>query len=150
MSVKKSRIIHEICEDRFKNECYNQVNYFIDNETQTIVCKLEPYTNPFFKDNDDISVEINRSFFELCEDCHISFVGKAVCLPEDSYNVEFGKKLAYDKAMFKMLASKKNFFKDHIKFFNGLIEKIEKEIDNVEAVENKVTERFENKIREVM
>ena len=150
MSAKKNRITHEIYEDRFKNDCYSDVHYFIDDETKTIACKIQPYMCNCFNENTTPAVEIDRSFFEMCEDCNVSFIGKAVCLPDDTYDVEFGKKLAYDKAMFKMLAAKKRFFKNQIKFFTSLIGDIEKEIDKVEAIEQKVTERFENKIKEVM
>ena len=51
----------------------------------------------------------NRNFFNYCEDMDVTFIGKAVCVKEDTFDVEFGKKLAYDKAVFKLLNHKRRF-----------------------------------------
>lgn len=151
MSAKKDNIIHEIYEDKFKGCCYQKVHYFINQEKKIIVCKLEPYaTQLFFEDmNLSSGIAINREFFEYCCDFDVTFTGKATCLEEDVFNIEFGKKLAYDKAVFKLLAHKRKFFEAMIEVFNDNISEVQQEIANLDASREQVTRRYEAKIKEV-
>ena len=36
--------VTEVYEDRYKNDCYADVNYYINEEKRVVVCKVEPYT----------------------------------------------------------------------------------------------------------
>lgn len=149
--------VTEVYEDRYKNNCYATVNYYINEQKRVIACKIEPgiETEPFdlFADNTSnitYKTSMEKGFFEMCEDEGISFTGKAVCLAEDEFNVQFGKNLAYDKAMFKMLDAKRRFIEKANKYLEKRIEANNLILDDITKQLDKVTERFENKIKEVM
>ena len=91
-----------------------------------------------------------KSFFEMCGETNTTFVGKAICMEEDTFDVEFGKKLAYDKAMFKLFDAKKRFFMESIKDLESYIAADKELIADVDKQIAKATERFEKKIKEVM
>ena len=160
---KEKANITEQYEDRYKNDCYAQVSYFINEAKKTIVCKIEPYvvTEPIlswepleeyisYTNNLDYKQSTSKSFFVMCGNTCTSFIGKAVCMDEDEFNVEFGKRLAYDKAMLKLLDAKKRFFAGHIKVFEKHITANQELITDVDKQIAKTTERFEKKIKEVM
>lgn len=149
--------VTEVYEDRYKNDCYANVSFFINEKKRVIVCKVEPYVLderfPMFmlsKKGLDYKQSMAKSFFEMCGETDTSFIGKAVCMPEDEFNVEFGKRLAYDKAMFKLLDAKKKFFMESIKDLESYIAADKELIDDVDKQIAKTTERFEKKIKEVM
>lgn len=149
--------VTEVYEDRYKNDCYANVSYFINAKKRVIVCKVEPYVAdeqfPMFmlgKKSLDYKQSMAKSFFEMCEETSTSFVGKAMCMPEDEFDVEFGKRLAHDKAMFKLFDAKKKFFMESIKDLESYIAADKELIDDVDKQIAKTTERFEKKIKEVM
>lgn len=148
--------VTEVYEDRYKNDCYADVSYFINAKKRVIVCKVEPYVMDeqfsFFTTRKglDYKQSMAKSFFEMCGDTSTSFVGKAVCMAEDEFDVEFGKRLAYDKAMFKLLDAKKKFFMESIKDLESYIAADKELIDDVDKQIAKTTERFEKKIKEAM
>ena len=152
----EKNIVTEVYEDRYKNDCYANVSYFINASKRIIVCKIEPYIAdeqfPLFsiRNGLDYKQSMAKSFFEMCGDTNTSFVGKAVCMEEDEFNVEFGKRLAYDKAMFKLFDAKKKFFMESIKDLESYIAADKELIDDVDKQIAKTTERFEKKIKEVM
>lgn len=151
MSINKEKTIHEIYEDRFKGCCYHRVHYFINPEKKTIACKIEPYAcHSYFDDqNLSASISINRSFFEYCCDMDITFTAKTVCDKEDTFRIDFGKKLAYDKAMFKLLDRKKRFFETMVKTFEEDIKNVTQEISNVDESIEQVSKRYQKKLEEV-
>lgn len=147
--------VTEVYEDRYKNDCYADVNYYINEEKRVVVCKVEPYTTtsqfPWeITKGLDYKQSMAKSFFEMCGETNTTFVGKAICMEEDTFDVEFGKKLAYDKAMFKLFDAKKRFFMESIKDLESYIAADKELIADVDKQIAKATERFEKKIKEVM
>lgn len=61
----------------------------------------EPTANFFTTDN---NIVIATIFYHNCR-----YVGKAKCSPEDEFDYEFGKKLAYNRALNKWFTAKKKF-----------------------------------------
>ena len=147
--------VTEVYEDRYKNDCYADVNYYINEEKRVVVCKVEPYaaTSQFpweITKGLDYKQSMAKSFFEMCGETNTTFVGKAICMEEDTFDIEFGKKLAYDKAMFKLFDAKKRFFMESIKDLESYIAADKELIADVDKQIAKATERFEKKIKEVM
>jgi hypothetical protein len=150
-------IVTDTYEDRYKNDCYASVNYFINEKKKVIVCKVEPYVLdgrfPMFmldKKGLDYKQSMAKSFFEMCGETNTSFVGKAVCMAEDEFNVELGKKIAYDKAMLKLFDAKKKFFMGSIKDLESYIAADKELINDVDKQIARTAERFEKKIKGVM
>ena len=149
-------IVTDTYEDRYKNDCYASVNYFINEKKKVIVCKVEPYVVEeqfsFFTTRKglDYKQSMAKSFFEMCGETNTSFVGKAVCMAEDEFNVELGKKIAYDKAMLKLFDAKKKFFMESIKDLESYIAADKELISDVDKQIARTTERFEKKIKGVM
>ena len=118
------KIIKEQYEDRYKYDCYVTVNYYINESDKTVVCKLEPFclSNSHFNYYDlstcsEYVIAANRDFFNTCNNKNTTFIGKAKCMEEDTFDIDFGKKLAYDKAMLKMLNAKRTFFEGDTQTF---------------------------------
>lgn len=160
MATKTHNIIKEVKEERFKNNCFLAVTYFINESKKIIVCKLEPYVNDL--DLDDVIDKYNieslrtsldvvstRSFFNNFYMNNISVIGKAVCIEPDEFDIEFGKKIAYDKAMFKLLDLKNRHYKKDILLLDTFKEEITKCIEDTNKQINKVTERYTKKLKEV-
>lgn len=146
---KKKVIVSEVYEDRYKDGCYADVYYFINSEKKVVVCKLVPHTDGY-----DYSRKLNykqsivRTFFELCYEDDISFVGKATCMDNDEFNIEFGKRLAYDKAMLNLFDAKRKFFMRNIKNFESHITANKELIDDVGKQIDKTIKRFDKKLAE--
>lgn len=148
---EKNSIIHECYEERLKHCCYNRIHYFINAEKKTIVCKIEPYpTVPHFCECKlGFGQQINRDFVEYCVDEGLSFVGKAICTEPDVFDVEFGKKIAYDKAIMKLFDVKAKFFNEAINEFQNCIDILHEEIEKTARHKTRALERFEAKMKEV-
>lgn len=76
-------------------------NYFVNEEKKIVVCKLENCAGSLLCD--------------LCEQSYPhhpdliiadTFVGKAKCAPEDTFDVELGKKIARERAIAKLFRAK--------------------------------------------
>ena len=67
-----------------------------------------------------------------------SYVGKAKCSEDDTFDVEFGKKLAYQRAVAKLNTAKvktlKRFEKEQVKYFNLLLDDMHKISDKCERI----------------
>ena len=148
---EQTNIIHECYEERLKNCCYNRIHYFINEEKKVIVCKIEPYPTQLHCCDCRLGFaqSLNRGFVEYCLDTNLSFTGKAVCVEPDVFNVDFGKKMAYDKAIIKLFDAKRKFFEC---VNNELLEQsdiIEKEIEKNEQHKQRAIERFNAKMEAV-
>lgn len=156
--MAKDNITIETYEERHKNDCYAAVTYYINKDKKVVVCKIEPYSDyesfcskPRSNDESyNYKSVFMKSFFDFCGDMNISFTGKAECCGDDIFDVEFGKKLAYDKAMIKLLTKKikmissdNDKISNFIKMNNELIEKLNKQLDNV-------SDRLEKKLKETI
>lgn len=91
--------------------------YYVNKEKRTVVCK------------------INDCMYNLCDEVEgkgmppheylllkDSYIGKAVCSVDDTFDEEFGKKLAFNRAVVKLNADKVKVIDD---FINGQKETFE-------------------------
>jgi len=111
-----------------------RVRFFVDEEKKIVVCKLE-----------NVAGEL------MCDMCHLdwphhpsleiadSFVGKAKLHPDDTFDEEKGKKIAFRRAIAKLNKAKartiKNFMNDQLAFIDALTKDV-----------NKLTKRYEYNI----
>lgn len=130
--------------------------FYVDEEARVVICVI-PYARDLLQDFisdhfswNDINVEwaINYNFNKKLE-LPNSFMGKAVCAPEDKWDVETGKMIAFSRAKDKCY---KSFFKranmlvqkfdarlgDMIELFNNFGEKLDKKRV---SLQNKIDER---------
>ncbi len=159
MATKTHNIVKEVKEERFKNNCFLAVTYFINESKKIIVCKLEPYVDDLDGFGDEynnmellrtsLGVISTRAFFNNCYMNNISVIGKAICVEPDEFDIEFGKKIAYDKAMFKLLDLKNRHYKKDMLLLDTFKEEITKCIEDTNKQINKVTERYTKKLKEV-
>ena len=123
------------------------VNYYVNEEKQTVVCKLENCFNAV-----------------ICNMCHKgwpghdallindTFIGKAKCAPEDTFDVLKGKQIAYNRAVTKFYNAKKKaldrFIKGNEEFMNALKATGNELIDTYDGIidrRNKDTEKILSK-----
>lgn len=108
------------------------VRYFVNEEKKIVVCKLE---NCFKALNCDMCHKGWPGSEALMIDNE--FVGKAQCSPEDTFDIEIGKKIAYKRAVIKMIKAKKrtldNFVKDYQRVTNDLVRDTDKMIRKYES-----------------
>lgn len=81
--------------------------YFINTEKGVVVCKLHDTEEALLNDM------VRNNVAPAHEDAYINtliaetFIGKAVCKPEDTFDAEKGKLIAYKKAIKKLNLAKK-------------------------------------------
>ena len=131
--------------------------FYVNEEERTVVCvipktryMLENFTREHFKWNDfDFDFGIDYAYMKSLY-LPASFMGKAVCAPEDEWNEELGRMIAFSRAKDKCY---KSFFKranrlvqtldrrlgDMITMFNDFGMKLE---DKREALQAKIEERI--------
>lgn len=110
--------------------------YFVDEEKKIVVCKLEGCFNAL-----------------ICDMCHKGwpghdalviedvFTGKAQCSPDDTFDVEIGKQIAYKRAVAKLFKAKKraliNFVEGNKKFVEDLSRDADKLIGKYDGTINR-------------
>lgn len=105
--------------------------FYVDEEKRTVVCVYEGTTDMF--------VEFIRSYFRWKDfDCWFAvdendnlwmpdtFRGKAVCAPEDTWNEEIGRKIAYSRMKTKCY---KSFFRRANKLVRTIDKRLGEMID---------------------
>ena len=113
------------------------VKYYIDKEKKVVVCKLtgceENLMSDIYQDIYQTGYQ-HHSYFLLND----SYVGKAKCSENDTFDIEFGKKLAYQRAVVKLNTAKvkilKRFEKEQVKYFNQLLDDMHKTSDKCERI----------------
>jgi hypothetical protein len=147
-------IVAEEYEDRYKHRCFAKVIYYINEKKKIIVCKIHPWCIPsedlFEYDGLNYTESLNKSFYEMCMECGISFIGKATCMEVDRFDAEIGKKIAYDKAMVKLLNEKKKYILEDIKELEEYMRLDYELAENIDKQIDKVKERFDRKIKEII
>ena len=113
----KREIIPDMC-------TYDNLSFFVDEEKRIVVCKLEvdqyvvcrrihKYTNNI--------IIANRANYRIPG----IFYGKAKCAPEDTFDVEVGKKIALDRAKKKRRVAIN-------KVLNQFIQDLHDDLNNIE------------------
>lgn len=108
--------------------------YFINEEKKTVVCKLENCFNGLVCDMCRKGYP-GHPYMEIDD----TFVGKAQCSPEDTFDVEVGKQIAYKRAIAKMTKAKKRALIDFVEGNKKFVENLCKDAD-------KLIVRYENTI----
>lgn len=123
----------------------NDCRFYVNEEERTVVCVIpntgdmvRNFIEEHFRWGDlDFGFAMSYNFIEQKLRMPHSFSGKAVCAPEDEWDVEFGKKIAFSKAKNKCYRSffrRANMFVrnidtrlgDIINLFNDFGEKLDK------------------------
>lgn len=141
---KEKANIKEIYRENYKHGCGADITYYINTKKKVIVCVVDPFVN-YYHDEDDMYVD----FFELCDDNDIEFIGKAFCMEEDEFNVEFGKKIAYDKAMMKLFLNENKFIKERIKVAEKFIAENKEILNDIDAKMDNIQKRFFKKMEAI-
>lgn len=149
MKKKDNNIKKKVYSEPYKNGGYLQVTYFINADKKIIVCKMEPRTTTSIK-KDCYTYEdnINNDFLLFCTRFKLSFIGKAACVAPDEFNEDFGKKIAYDRAMLKYLDFKKRYIKKIIQNIDNCRNVLFKAITSISLKEDTVNTRLDKKIKE--
>ena len=109
------------------------VEYYVDEEKKVVVCKLTGCEGSLMCDMCQLGYPHHPDFF-----VNDSYVGKAKCSEDDTFDVEFGKKLAYQRAVAKLNTAKvkalKRFEKEQVKFVNQLLDDMHKISDKCERI----------------
>ena len=120
--------------------------FYVNEEERTVVCVIPntkymvtEFISGHFRWNDidfDMALGYRYSEKELHMPC--SFMGKAVCAPEDKWDVETGKLIAFVRAKDKCY---KSFFKRATRFVNT----IDSRVENIMTIFNDFGRKLENK-----
>ena len=109
------------------------IEYYVDEKKKVVVCKLTGCECVLVCDMCQKDYPPHPDF--LLND---SYVGKAKCSEDDTFDIEFGKKLAYQRAVAKLNTAKvktlKRFEKEQVKFFNQLLDTIHGISDKCERI----------------
>lgn len=109
------------------------VEYYVDEAKKVVVCKLTGCERSLICDMCQEGYPHHPDFF-----LNDSYVGKAKCSEDDTFDVEFGKKLAYQRAVAKLNTAKvktlKRFEKEQVKCFNLLLDSMHKISDKCERI----------------
>lgn len=85
----------------------NACEYFVNPEKGVVVCKIYDTDEGLLIDMARHNIGPGHEQAYLRTLLADSFIGKAVCKPEDTFDVETGKRIAYKKAVKKMVIAKK-------------------------------------------
>ena len=98
--------------------------FYVNKEERTIVCVI-PNTNDMFLDFIDMHMDFPNleitpwgKLRKHTLNMPYSFMGKAVCAPEDEWDEEVGRMIAFSKAKDKCY---KSFFKAYLYIFSSVI-----------------------------
>lgn len=160
MANEIAETIKEEATERIDPEYILKSRYFINKDVGTVVCRLtveycedeeddldEDSINEFYDSSTGGADEIIQSMFEdtfheSCSDTNREFVGKAICVEPDEFDIVFGKRLAYSKAKLKYLIAKRKADGQALKFIEELktkgTDKFLKTTKNIEVAENRI------------
>ena len=107
-------------------------------EKKIVVCKLNEH-----------GIDVVKDFIEkgvpYIKDMEVNdfYIGKAICMDEDTFDVEKGKRIAYNKAMVKLINTK-------IKAVRRVYKKITNECDNLEAKYTDLADYYNAKLKHII
>lgn len=114
------------------------VNFFVSEEKKIVICKLNEHR-----------IDVVKDFIEkgipYIKDMEVNdfYIGKAICMDEDTFDVEKGKRIAYNKAMVKLINAK-------IKAVRRVYKKITNECDNLEAKYTDLADYHNAKLKHII
>ena len=125
--------------------------FYVDEEKRKVICVIPNTAELFFNYIEDFSLDVNASskFWTNLLMPH-RFTGVATCSPEDTFDEETGRLIAFNKAKRKLNSS---FFKRAQTFVNYIDDKFAEMIESFNTFGERLsntTERRENKINELL
>lgn len=132
-------------------------NFYVDEDARVVICVIpntktmvHDYINEHFRfSNLDFSYIISGNLYDEIE-MPKSFMGKAVCAAEDTFDIETGKLIAFTRAKDKCY---KSFFKRANLFVQTVDRRLNEMIDEfndfgmkLEAKHSTLLEAIENKV----
>lgn len=133
---REENFVEEYNTQERKYHCWFDITYYINYEKEIVVCKIEPNASNHCHvchDNIHDKSTIVRDFYLWCGSVGKTFIGKSKCVKPDEFDVDLGKKIAYDRAMLKLLACEKKHYDNFIKF-------VQEDIDWMNEIAKETTE----------
>ena len=124
----------------------NDCRFYVDEERRVVVCVI-PNTRDMLLDfvrehfcwaNINIFDAIDGNLYRRDLKLPRSFTGKAVCAPEDNWDVETGKMIAFSRA-------KDKCYKSFFKRANRLVQEIDARLGDMITIFNEFGVKLENK-----
>lgn len=113
------------------------VEYFINEEKKVVVAKIFGCYNGLYCDLCNAGYpDVNIDYLEDMDD---AVVGKATCSPDDVFDVEIGKKIAFKRAYMKYTRQKIRALNNYMKGFNEFIKEFTEDT-------NKLLDNYSNAI----
>lgn len=126
--------------------------YYINEKKKTVVCEITADFDEYeySQYGESIHNHVRADFYHACATGVIrnKFIGKAVCSDKDTYDVEIGKKIAYDRAMLDLLRVKKAYDDYSIKGFQEILNELNKLKEEDSERYSNIKERLKRKIEE--
>ena len=100
--------------------------YFVDEEKKVVICKLEDCSNALICDmcNKGWPGHIKMVIDDV-------FTGKAQCSPEDTFDVEIGKEIAYKRAVTKLFRAKRRALIDFVEGNKKIVQDLSEVADKL-------------------
>lgn len=114
--------------------------FYVNEEKRVVVCVINTTEDKLADDIWSITHTFNPYDFP-CLEMKNRFVGRATCSPDDEWNTETGKLLAYKRA-------KHNFYTSYFKHLNKFVNAIEDELDSIEAKFDKFGENLSKNFKQ--
>ena len=135
----------------------SECKFYVDEAARTVVCVIpnkihhkdgsitivsamvEDFIEKNFRFNDiDFDFALTYEWQEKNLDMPVSFMGKAVCAPEDEWNEELGRMLAFSRA-------KDKCYKSFFKRANMLVQTIDRRLGDIITMFNDFGMKLEDK-----
>lgn len=118
------------------------VEYFINEEKKTVICKL---TNCY----NSLQCDMCKAGWDFHPDLFLndSYIGKAKCSDEDTFDVEFGKKLAYQRAVVKLNTAKTKVLRRFEQNYKDFMVMLLKDINRLSDKYNKIVSSKEEAMK---
>ncbi len=110
------------------------VDYYVNEEKKVVVAKMTGCFN-------GLACDMCRKGYPAVPSFEIAdaFIGKAKCSPDDTFDVETGKKIAFKRAYKKYVVAKKKaitaFLEENNKLVNELNDTVQKLIDSYDRAD---------------
>ena len=120
--------------------------FYVDEEARTVICVIsdtQDMVEDFIMTNfcfPDIDVRFSMSYRWIAKQLKMphSFMGKAVCSPEDEWNEETGRLIAYSRA-------KDKCYKSFFKRANRFIQTVDKHLNDMITIFNDFGMKLEDR-----
>lgn len=148
---KKNKIVHEFDTQNKKYDCWLDIDYYINEEEKIVVCKITPGFDrcPLCIDDVHTKANIARNFYNWCLESGKEFIGRAKCVDPDVFNVDTGKRIAYDRAIIKMTSAQRVHYERFAKFVQEDIDWMNELAKEATEYATKVNQRLDQRLEDI-